>query len=135
MESYQSIVSDALDIDITFVIRLYRIDNVITITQRIIIQQTHFMNTLQIRLDPKTKREAKRVLDRLGLDMSAAIKIYFRQISRTQGIPFPLVTENGFTSPQEQQLVRESNATLQAYKKGRQKGYRTTKNLLRAFLK
>ncbi|MFA4846146.1 MAG: type II toxin-antitoxin system RelB/DinJ family antitoxin [Patescibacteria group bacterium] len=93
------------------------------------------MNTIQVRIDEKTKLGAKRVLDKLGIDMSAAVKIYFRQISRTQGIPFPLVTENGFTSKQEQQLILESNATLQAYKKGKKKGYTTTKELIAELLK
>ena len=93
------------------------------------------MNTLQIRIDEKTKREAKRVLDKLGLDMSSAIKLYLRQISRIQGIPFPLITENGFTSKQEEQLLKESNTTLESYKKEKTKGYSSTKDLLDELLK
>lgn len=93
------------------------------------------MNTLQIRIDQKTKREAQRVLDRLGLDMSSAVKIYFRQISRTQGIPFPLITGNGFTPQQEERLIRESNATLQSYKQKKMKGYTSTKELVDELLK
>lgn len=93
------------------------------------------MNTLQIRIDQKTKREAQRVLDRLGLDMSSAVKIYFRQISRTQGIPFPLVTKNGFSSPQEERLIKESNTTLRSYKKGGVRGYASTKKLFGELLK
>src|SRR3989338_4616335 len=98
-------------------------------------QHYHFMNTLQIRIDEKTKREAKRVLDILGLDMSSAIKLYLRQISRTQGIPFPLITENGFSSKQEEQLLKESNTTLESYKKGKTTGYSSTKNLFKELLK
>ena len=93
------------------------------------------MNTLQIRIDEKTKQEAKRVLDKLGLDMSSAIKLYLRQISRTQGIPFPLITENGFTSKQEEQLLKESNATLESFKKEKTRSYSSTKDLLDELLK
>ena len=93
------------------------------------------MTTVQIRLDYKTKRDAKRVLDRLGIDMSGAVKIYFRQISRIQGIPFPLVTKNGFTAKQETQLIQESNETLKAYKAGKMKGYTSTKELMMELLK
>ena len=93
------------------------------------------MDTLQIRIDHKTKRDVQRVLERLGLDMSSAVKIYFRQISRVQGIPFPLVTENGFTTEQEDQLIKESNTILQSYKKGKISGYLSTKSLVSALLK
>ena len=93
------------------------------------------MNTIQIRIDEKTKREAKRVLDQLGLDMSSAIKIYLRQISRTHGIPFPLLTQNGFTPQQEQKIIKESNATLESYKQGKIKGYVSAKKLLNDLLK
>ena len=42
------------------------------------------------------------MLERIGLDMSSAIKLYLHQIVITQGIPFPLRTANGFTVEQEQ---------------------------------
>lgn len=90
------------------------------------------MDTIQIRIDQKTKREAKRILDRLGLDMSSAVKIYLRQISRTKGIPFPLITENGFTQSQEDQLIMESNQTLKSYRNKTKKGYTSAKKLLSA---
>lgn len=66
------------------------------------------MTTVQIRIDEKTKRDAKRVLDSLGMDMSGAVKIYFRQISQMQGIPFPLVTKNGLTPEQEVEILTAS---------------------------
>lgn len=93
------------------------------------------MDTLQIRIDQKTKQEAKRVLDRLGLDMSSAVKIYLRQMIRTKGIPFPLITENGFIPEQEEQLIRESNQTLQSYRIKTTNGYTSAKKLLTAILK
>lgn len=64
------------------------------------------MSTIQVRIDAKTKQAAKKVLDALGIDMSTAIKAYFKQISIRRGLPFRLVTENGLTPAEERALVK-----------------------------
>lgn len=64
------------------------------------------MSTIQVRIDAKTKQAAKKVLDALGIDMSTAIKAYFKQISLRRGLPFRLVTENGLTPAEERALVK-----------------------------
>lgn len=66
------------------------------------------MATLQLRIDENEKNEAKKVFERLGLDMSSAVKIYFKQVVLTQGIPFPLLTENGLTHKQEKAILKAS---------------------------
>lgn len=66
------------------------------------------MSTIQIRIDEKTKKSAKKVLDKIGLDMSSAIKVYLKQIVISQAIPFPLLTENGLTIQQEQEILKAS---------------------------
>lgn len=66
------------------------------------------MATIQVRIDPKTKKEAQKVLDKVGLDMSSAIKVYFNQIVISQGIPFPILTENGLTMYQEREILKAS---------------------------
>jgi DNA-damage-inducible protein J len=66
------------------------------------------MPQIQIRIDDETKKSSKKVLDKLGLDMSSAIKIYLKQIIQHQGIPFPLVTENGLTNDEESRIVKAS---------------------------
>ena len=66
------------------------------------------MTTLQIRIDEKMKKDVKKIFDKLGLDMSSAIKVYLKQVVITQGIPFPLLTENGMTSAQEQAILKAS---------------------------
>lgn len=43
---------------------------------------------VQVRVDHKTKREVQRILEGLGLDMSTAVKMLFKQIQRTQRLPF-----------------------------------------------
>lgn len=64
------------------------------------------MSTIQVRIDEKTKKSAKKILDKLGLDFSSAIKIYMHQIVTTEGIPFKILTENGLTRDQELSLLR-----------------------------
>jgi DNA-damage-inducible protein J len=66
------------------------------------------MSTLQVRIDKKTKKTAKKILDSIGLDMSSAVKIYFRQIVIVKGLPFQPLTENGLTEKQEQEILKAS---------------------------
>ncbi len=66
------------------------------------------MSTIQVRIDSKTKKEAKKVLDKVGLDMSSAIKVYLHQMVISQGIPFPILTENGLTIQQEREILKAS---------------------------
>ena len=66
------------------------------------------MTTIQIRIDEKTKRSAQKVLDKLGLDLTTAIKGYLKQISLQKGIPFRFVTENGLTPAEERAILKAS---------------------------
>ena len=66
------------------------------------------MTTIQIRTNPKTKKDAQKVLSKLGLDLSTAINVYLVQIVATQSIPFQIVTENGFTPAEEQKMLKEA---------------------------
>lgn len=64
--------------------------------------------TVQVRIDAKTKREAGKVFEGLGLDFSSAFKIYLRQVVREKALPFrPGRTVNGFTPEYEQKLLKE----------------------------
>jgi len=64
------------------------------------------MATIQLRIDNATKKSAKNILDKLGIDMTAAIKIYLKQIVINKGIPFKLLTENGLTIEQEKEILK-----------------------------
>ena len=66
------------------------------------------MTTIQIRIDEKTKNSAKKILDNVGMDISSAIKIYLKQIVVRQGIPFKILTENGMTIEQENEILKAS---------------------------
>ncbi len=45
---------------------------------------------LTIRIDENIKSEAETLFNRIGLTMSAAINVFFRQAIREQSIPFEL---------------------------------------------
>jgi DNA-damage-inducible protein J len=76
---------------------------------------------LQIRIDAKTKNEAKKVLESLGMDMSSAVKIFFRQVINTKSFPCELRDSNGFTLRNADILresIREAKSSSKSFKKG-----------------
>jgi DNA-damage-inducible protein J len=81
------------------------------------------MSNIQIRIDEKEKREVKKILEKIGLDMSSAIKLFLRQTKIRRGLPFLLLTENGLTLEEENTIIR---AGVEAKK---------SKNVTRAFNK
>lgn len=46
--------------------------------------------TTTMRLDPKLKDEAMRILEPLGLNMTEAVTIFLKTVVREQGIPFEI---------------------------------------------
>lgn len=66
-------------------------------------------DTIQIRIDAKTKKAARKTLDELGIDMSSAVKLFLTNVVNRQGIPLDLLTENGFTLAQERALILETD--------------------------
>lgn len=44
--------------------------------------------TLNLRVSPTLKEQTESILQRLGIPMSTAVDMYFRQITLTGGIPF-----------------------------------------------
>ncbi|MFA5248623.1 MAG: type II toxin-antitoxin system RelB/DinJ family antitoxin [Patescibacteria group bacterium] len=76
---------------------------------------------IQIRIDAKTKNEAKKVLADLGMDMSSAVKIFFHQIINTKNFPCELRDVNGFTLRKAEILresIKEANSSNKSFKNG-----------------
>ena len=46
--------------------------------------------TLNLRIDSNIKKQAEKVVDELGISMSAAIVLYLKAIVRENGIPFDM---------------------------------------------
>ena len=47
---------------------------------------------ISIRTDENLKKDAETIFAKLGLTLSAATNVFYRQAVRTKGIPFPLTT-------------------------------------------
>jgi len=60
------------------------------------------------RIEPKTKKRAEEVLNRLGLTPTEAIRLFYHQICLSSGLPFPVRIPN-----------RETRATLQKSREGK----------------
>jgi DNA-damage-inducible protein J len=59
---------------------------------------------LNIRIDKNCKEQAQDVFSQLGLSMSGAIDIYFRQVILRKGIPFAVELPNKETTKAIEQL-------------------------------
>ncbi len=62
--------------------------------------------TTHARMDPKIKQEAERIIKDMGLSISAAHELFYRQIIAHQGIPFEMRVPNKGTL-QSMQEARE----------------------------
>jgi DNA-damage-inducible protein J len=85
---------------------------------------------LQLRIDTKTENEAKKILEGLGMDMSSAIKIFFRQVINTGNFPCELRDANGL-SLKSAEILRESISDA----KKSNKSFKTGAALIKAALK
>ncbi|MCG2694930.1 type II toxin-antitoxin system RelB/DinJ family antitoxin [Candidatus Parcubacteria bacterium] len=64
--------------------------------------------TLQIRIDKKTKENARKVFEKIGMDLSTAVRLFLKQAERTKSLPIKGLTENGSTPEYEDLLIREA---------------------------
>ena len=60
---------------------------------------------IQVRIDPKIKAEAQKVLEASGLSLSTAIKMLFFQTVQLKRLPLEIRDENGFTLQQQKDLI------------------------------
>ena len=77
-----------------------------------------YMNTaiVNIKVDPKTKKEAQKVAEELGVSLSSLIKAYLKEIIRTKTVTFSAASEE----PSEWLIktLRESEADRMAGRVG-----------------
>jgi len=86
---------------------------------------------LQIRIDSKIKKETKTILDQLGLDMSSAVKMFFKQIINAKNIPFEIRGENGLTL-HNAEILRESIIDAKSSSKSFENGKTLIKDALKS---
>lgn len=88
------------------------------------------MDTIQIRVDAKTKKSVKKIFADMGMDMSTGVKLYFAQVMREKGLPFQPRTVNGFTPAQEARMLRET-AWAEKYGKSYESGEEALADILK----
>jgi DNA-damage-inducible protein J len=71
------------------------------------------MANLQIRLDDTLKDQAQAVVQDMGLDLSAAVRIFLAQVVKENGLPFR-PTNEPFYSAKNQDALRRSAAQIEA---------------------
>jgi len=77
------------------------------------------MANITIRIDDDVKRDAETLFEKLGLSISGAINVFFRQAIREQAIPFQVKAVNKYDeyfNPYNMKILEESIAELKAGK-------------------
>ena len=74
------------------------------------------MTNITVRIDENVKKEAEILFDKLGLSISGAINVFFRQAIREQAIPFQIRTAtseekyNEYFNPYNMERLKHSIA-------------------------
>ncbi len=82
---------------------------------------------IAFREDPEIRRKATAIVRSMGLDLSAALRLFLRQVVRTKTIPLRL--ESGFTPAGERALFKAVKEHEKDRKAGRVKAYDSIKDL------
>lgn len=71
------------------------------------------MANINIRVDDKLKKEAENIFTELGLTLTAATNVFYKQVVRCGGIPFDLRLPDPFYSAENharlQKSIQEAN--------------------------
>lgn len=69
---------------------------------------------VQIRVDEKLKDDAAAVYEQLGLDLSTAVRIFFKRSVAENGIPFSMKLRNTEQNTLKRQIPQDVMAAMQA---------------------
>ena len=72
--------------------------------------------TLQVRLDPRLKKEADHFFLAAGLDTTTAVRMFLRQVLIRQAIPFDIVADDPFYDAANQKVLKTSIRQLESGK-------------------
>lgn len=72
--------------------------------------------TLQIRIDKKDKIEAQRILKSMGMDLTAGVKSFIKQVIQEEALPFQPRTANGYTKLAEARMLKAANEARKSKK-------------------
>ena len=75
------------------------------------------MTNITVRIDEDVKKEAELLFEKLGLSVSAAINVFFRQAIREQALPFEVKAKSKYDeyfNEYNMKILQESIAQLKA---------------------
>lgn len=68
------------------------------------------MATIQVRIPDEDKKAVEEILSSLGMDMTTAVRVFFKKVQVENGLPFEVkhskLTVNGFTSEFEKEVLQ-----------------------------
>jgi addiction module RelB/DinJ family antitoxin len=67
--------------------------------------------TINIRINKNTKQQAQKIVEKMGLDLSSAVKLFLNKVILTKSIPFSIRTVNGYTPEFEAKILKEVKHT------------------------
>ena len=67
-------------------------------------------SVVQFRVEDDLKLEATAIYEKLGIDLSTAIRMFLKRSVMENGIPFSMTLENGYNPTFAMQAVREMNS-------------------------
>ena len=87
-------------------------------------------SSLNVNVNAETKKEASKVLDELGLNMTTAINIYLKQIVKHNGIPFE--DKNRVHNNKLKKALKETDKIIKG--KVNSKAYSSAEDLMKDIL-
>ncbi|MGP1455427.1 MAG: type II toxin-antitoxin system RelB/DinJ family antitoxin [Treponema sp.] len=69
---------------------------------------------VQIQVDEKLKDDVAAVYEQLGLDLSTAVRIFFKRSVAENGLPFSMKLENAEQTTLKRQIPQDVMAAMQA---------------------
>ena len=74
------------------------------------------MTTVNVRIEEKTKKAASKALARIGLDLSAGVKLFLHQVVTEKGLPFTPTKNAAAIRARWNKEVVEARRTGKVYK-------------------
>lgn len=84
------------------------------------------MTQIQVKIDSQTKEQAKEILEKIGLNLNTAIKMFCKQVVSMRRMPIEIRDQDGFR-PHKAQELREA---IKSAKQG--KRYESVEAMMKA---
>lgn len=75
------------------------------------------MALVQFRVDDKTKQEATALFEKLGIDLSTALRMFLKRSIIMGGIPFPTMINDSITGVIDPTLTKKQNEVRELVRK------------------